>query len=174
MKLETLKAPFARALAANATDTSFPSRVPTITQPTLMLGDVDGDIQQNGLEILPFAIGADNETFSIRIYGWRFIGPAGPHAYSRLWVPVVLGEFACTLCAQVGIANSPVLNTERFCDTITLVGTTANANVGVEIVSPANDTIARILVDLKGYQFWEPTFDIGTGPTSMNCLYAGL
>lgn len=171
MKLETLKGPLARALAANATDSTFPSRIPTLTQPALAIGDLDGNIQQNGLLVMPFAIGADNETFSMRLIQWRYIG-SGPQAYSRLWVPTVLAEFACTLCAAVGVASSPVLNTERFCDTITLVGSTGNANISHEIVSPGNDTIAYILLDLKGAHLWEPTFDIGTGPTSMNALYA--
>lgn len=168
MLLETLKSPFARVLAANATDAGFPSRIPTLTQPTLAIGSLDGGVQQNGVRIVPFAVGADDTTFAFRVIGWHYIG-SGP---SRLWIPVPLGEFNCTTCTAVGVAGGAVLNTERFCDTIALQGTTANANVGVEIVSPANNTIAYVLVDLKGAPLFEVTFDIGTGPTEMNALYS--
>lgn len=176
MLLETVKGQYARALAANSVDTSFPSRIPTITQPTNAIGDVSGMLQQNGVLLLPFAVAADTDTFSMRLIGWRSIGPAqiGTNAATRLWIPTVLGEFACTCSTPVGVANAPVVATERFCDTITLVGTTGNANISHEIVSPANDTIAYILADLKGCQLFEVTFDSTSAGTAagMNSLYS--
>lgn len=173
--VQTLKGPYAKTLAANSTDTSFPSRVPTITQPVNAVGSLDGATQANGVLLLPYAVAADGDTFSMRLIGWRWVG-AGNTVGVQLWIPTVLAEFACTCSTPVGVAGGYLGATDRFCDTITLVGTTGNANVSVEIVSPANDTIAHILADLKGCQFFETTFDSTSAGTAagMNAIYSLL
>jgi hypothetical protein len=113
--LETISQPFSKCRSVNATDASFPSKIPTGT--------------------------------------------------------VILAQFVCTMSTQVGVAGREVLNTERFCDTITL--TTGNDDVSVDITSPTGDVIAHASVDLKGSQKLELTFAMSTGsPTSANCLIA--
>lgn len=175
MLLQTLRGPLRKTLGSNATDTSFPSRIPTATQPTLAIGSTDGQVQENGVLLIPYAVAADTDTFSMRLIGWRPT-PGSNTANEQLWIPTVLGEFACTCSTPVGVSGGYLAATDRLCDTITLVGTTANANVNVTIISPANDTIAYILVDLMGCTLFETTFDstsAGTA-TGMNCLFTLL
>ena len=120
--------------------------------------------------LLPYATAGDNDTFSMRLIGWRVLGSLPT---TLLWVPIVLLEIACTASATVGIASRLVVATERFVDTITLV--TGNEDVSVDIVSPTSDEIAHAVADLKGSQKIEFTFDsTAAGTTAMNCLFALL
>jgi hypothetical protein len=176
--LETISQPFARCRTVNATDASFPSKIPTGTEPTgtgstatgasvLNLG-YGGRLTQNQVLLVPYGIGDDNDVFNLRVIGWRVVGN---DSQTWLWVPVILAQFVCTMSTQVGVAGRDVLNTERFCDTITL--TTGNDDVSVDITSPTGDVIAHASVDLKGSQKLELTFAMSTGsPTSANCLIA--
>jgi hypothetical protein len=173
MLLETLSQAFAKALATDATDTSFLSRVPTGTEPTndgVINLSKDGAVCQNGILLIPYATAGDNDTFSMRLIGWRRLGNLSG---TLLWIPVVLVELACTASAAVGVAGRLVPNTQRFADTITLV--TGNDDVSVDIVSPTGDVIAHVMADLKGFQKVELTFDsTAAGATAMNCLYSLL
>lgn len=177
--------PWRVARAVNCTDSSFPSKVPTGTEPTgtgatasaasvIDLTDpVVGGLMQNGAEFLFFGEGSDTNTFSARIIGWSQIQTAGGTFVPPeqiLWVPTVLVEVSVALSLQTGVANKVLNASQRFADTITLVGTTAVAGVDVNITSPANDTIARMYVDLWGFQKLEVTFDM-TGATNGNALF---
>jgi len=170
MQFTTRSGPFAKALAANSTDLAFPSRIPTTTTPAdagvlSLVINTDGGVTHDRMLVIPYGVGNDNLTFSVRIIGWRLI--------STLWVPCILTELACTMSAAVGITGAAVVATERFADTITLVTNMGNANVDVVITSPANDTPAHAVINLKGCQKVEFTFDM-TGATSANCLRATL
>jgi hypothetical protein len=71
------------------------------------------------------------------------------------------------------VAGTPVVATERFVDTITLV--TGNDDISVDIVSPTADEIAHVMLDCKGFMKIEITFDMTTGdPTGGNCLVSLL
>lgn len=157
-----------KLLAANSTDNSFPSRVPTATTPSgagvLDLSVGGSKNVPNNLMLLPYAVASDNDTFNVRILGWSLV--------VDLYVPIILAEVACTACARVGVAAKTVINTERFCDTLTL--TYGNSGISTEVVSPANDTIGHVLIDLKGHSMVEVIFDINSGTTSMNALYRTL
>lgn len=163
---------FRKARATDATDTSFPSKVPTATEPS---GDgvhdlgTDG-LVQNAVLLVPYGTGDDTDVFEVRVIGWRRL-PKGSSA-SDLWVPVPLCELACTLSTPTGAANTPVGTTGKFCDTVTMNwGSTA----GVTIVSPAENVIAHAVVDLRGFQKLEVIFDTTTGdPTGANLLIAFL
>lgn len=168
MLLDTAIVDFAKACTVNSTDSSFPARVATITEPTgsgvieLTRGPTDQSF--NNLLVVPYALGSDNDTFNVLALGWRQV--------SGLWLPVTLAQVACTCCTLVGVAAQAVLNTEHFVDTITL--TYGNAGVSVEVVTNANNLIAHFMVDCKGFEKVELIFDLGTTPTSMNALYAAL
>src|SRR5688572_11205742 len=88
--LRTLTNDLRRMRVTNTTDTSFPSRIPTITTPdgygagaTQVAGSVTqsvwdlsantlaGATDQNRALIVPFGAGADTTTFSMRIIGWK-------------------------------------------------------------------------------------------------------
>jgi hypothetical protein len=180
--LETLTAGFRKARSVNQTSATFVSKVPTGTEPAGDAGTATGasvfDIAPTGASggagpnavlVMPYAVGADNTTFSVRAIGWRLIGsdPA-----TLLWVPTLLVELACTASAVVGVAGRAVVATERFADTITL--TTGNDDVSVDIVSPTGDVAGHALVDIKGCQKLEFSFSTGSSATSCNALFSPL
>lgn len=176
----TLGADFQKVRSVNCTDTSFPSKVPTNTEPTGDAGTAGGasviDLSQgniavhNGVALIPYGLGDENDVFAMRIIGWKRVGTV---AATLLWIPVTLAELTCTMGTSVGVAAMTILNTERFCDTIVLV--TGNDDVSIDIVSPADNTIAHVMMDVKGFKKLEVCFDMTTGsPTSANCLYAPL
>ncbi len=174
--LETLSDVFQKARSVNQTSSSFVSKVPTNATPqgdagtatgasVIDLG-IDGDRAQNAIVVLPYCTGNDDVTFSVRVIGWR---PVGINDRTTcLWIPVVLAELSCTGGATVGVAGMVLVATERFADTITL--TTGNANVSTDVNSPADDTIAHAVVDLKGFQNVELSFSTGSSATACNAL----
>jgi hypothetical protein len=163
--------------AANSTDATFPSRIPTATEPTgdgvIELGgsgNSKGAYTQNGIVVVSYGTGSNNDTFSTRLIGWRQLGEAT--AATALWIPVVLVEMACTLSAVVGVAGKIIVAGERFVDTMVL--TTGDAGVSVDTVSPTGDVVAHFVADVKGFQKAELTFQITSGTTDMNALVALL
>lgn len=181
--------PYQKALTTNADSSSFASKVPTIAEPTndgvvdLAKGFFWSPIE---LLILPYGLGSDNDVFDMKVIGWRHIGAVTPST-QVLWVPTTICEFTCTISAAVGVAGSPVLNTERFADTIVVKSnalqpkytdadaTPATTTRGVTLIySPADDTIGWILLRLMGFEKIEFTFDQTTGTPTANCLIAKL
>ena len=183
MLLQTQISPFVRARTVNQTSNGYVSKIPTITEPAADTGSATASAAisltdagardgagYNGVLIMPYAIGSDDNTFSMRVIGWRTVGEATNGVF--LWIPVLLCELACTCSTVVGIAGREVLNTERFADTITI--TYGNANVSVEAFSPANNVTAHAIVDLKGNQKFELSFTTGGSATSCNALWAPM
>ncbi|MGL4553972.1 MAG: hypothetical protein ACRC33_22660 [Gemmataceae bacterium] len=154
--------------SSNATDSAFPSRPATVTEPA-SAGVInlagEGGIVSNNLLLIPFGAGSDNTTFDMQVIGWRKLGTSG------LWVPTILGQFSCTLSAAVGVDGYEVDDTERLADTVT--SGIGNTNVDQIVTSPANDTPASILIDVKGCRKVEVVFDM-TGATSGNALHTVL
>jgi hypothetical protein len=170
-------------LAANANASSFASKIPTVTEP---INDGVLNLQQSGVFIPPFVmlwpilLGSDNDVSSMRLLGWNKVLL---DTKTDLWFPTLIGEWACTACGAVGIAAAAVLNTERFCDTITPVaahtrdkviaaGTAINSDFEVE--SPVGDVIGHIVAPIFGFQKIEFTFDQTTGTPTQNVLYQFL
>lgn len=166
--------------AANATATSFQSRIPTTTEPTVgdssTSGTVGGGIIRvgggekfvpNNLLIVPFGTGSDTNTFKMRLLGWK--ATKGGLA-TRLWVPIPLVEYTCTVTTAVGIAAKYLVATDRFCDTLSLASG-YNANVSTELITPTGDIIASLVVDVKGFDLLEFQFDRNSSATSCNALY---
>lgn len=185
MQLETISQDFQKARRVNATDTSFPSRIPTKTRPALGLESAgsatsqdvirtrgpNGAISQNLILVMPYGTGSDNDTFNLRLYAWRLVSPPNNDPNLNVYVPLMLCELACTLSATVGVAGTPLVATERLVDTIVLTtGSTAN----VTIVSPTGDIPAHALIDFLGGPDLEFTFDVNSGTTGMNALVAFL
>lgn len=175
MILDTLSSEFARTHTTNATDSAFPSRVPTVTEPAgdgiLDICKLPSGLVANAALLVPYGVASDNHTFDMRVIGWRRVPMRGSQsALLPLWVPCPLYQLAWTHGGIVGVANSTVLATERFCDTVTK---TWGPDSGITLYSNAADLIAGVLVDFLGHQKLEVTFDLGSG-TSLNCLWAGL
>ena len=185
MLIETLSTRWRKGRVTNTTDSSFPSRVPTATKPT-GIGDsaaqttpsvfdirATGEYVQNALVMSFFGTGSDNNTFSARLIGWRVVpDPADAgNLHKFLFIPIPLFEVQATLSAtQAGVDGTTIPSTMLFADTITLTGTTADQGVSIDIVSPANNTIAHLVVDIKGFEFVEPIFTTGSSATDCNCL----
>lgn len=171
MLLETQSTAFVASNSPDSTDAAWASVVPQLAEP-VGTGVIDlrssfGSFVQNAAIVVPYATGATLGTFSERIYGWHQFG-ADPK--TRIWVPVLLAEIACTLCATTGVANGIIPTTQLFCDTISLA-----FGGNVETDSPANGvSIAHIILAIKGFQKLQCNFKINTGPTAMNSLLALL
>lgn len=176
--------PFRKAFAANKIATEFTAKVPTITKPVndgIFDLTADGIIYPWNLKILPYGLGSANDVFSLRIWGWSRIGGGRPP--NTLWVPAMIGEFVCTLGATTGVAGSPVLNTELFCDTIAPValmvsdykiGAGTSVDSECRIFTPANDTPAHLIIPVDGWEMIEFDGDQTTNTPEMNALISLL
>jgi len=175
-----LTAPLVRACPANAATSAFTAKTAaTTTRPS---GNLVYDLApvlgagagfRARVRVFPIGVGAANDAFSLRVWGWSRIGSGD--APGTLWVPAELGEYACTLGAFTGVAGSPVLATELFADTITVVKeptTVADTTNGgtTEIMSPVNDQPAWLELRLRGVELLEFDFDQTTNTPTMNCL----
>lgn len=178
--------PLQKARSVNATTSAYPSRVDTLTEPVGDSGDATGacvievGTKGNGsvprfLELWPYAAGGNNDTFSLRVVAWQRILPAVADGRFQ-WCPSEICEVACTISADTGVAGGQVLDTERYADTITIVGeettTAATTNRGsVQIISPTGDLRGHLRVDIEGVEKIELIFDQTLNTPSMNALY---
>lgn len=172
-----------RALGTNLATSGFTAKSPTTTKPSgntiidMTRGGIAG-VTPDAVLIQPIGAGSDNDVFSLRLWGWHHIGD-GRDKTDTLWVPMILAEFVCTLSGAVGVANSPVLSTERFADTIAPVaarlpdaviaaGTAVNSPVLVN--SPVGDIPAYAIVPMLGAELLEFDEDQTTGTPTANAL----
>jgi hypothetical protein len=188
----TVRSPV-RGLAVNANDTNFPTVLAsTTTEPTGAgvftfrkgaggAAPDDEIVVPKWMKIWAFGAGSNNDAFSVRVWGWHKVG-SGPIP-NTLWLPSIIGEFAFILSNAVGVAGSPVLDTERLADTVTPVaarlldrdiaaGTAVNSDYF--IVSPATDSPTFIMMKTFGCQKFTFHFDQTTGTPTMNVLVAGM
>ena len=172
----------------NSTDASYPTRVSTTTMPagigdaaaqttrgTFTLAGIDGGKCANAAIFQPFGTTTNDTTFLMRILGWRYFA-AGKRGLTGLpfWYYTNLCEFTCTLSSGaacvMGVTDGAFSASNLFCDTIALVGTSGNDDVSIDIVSPANDTPAHVVVDMKGASIGEVIFDRNSSAASANCM----
>ncbi len=190
-----LNRPLIKALATNATSAGFTAKTvlksgdtPLGTNPsaasvaavglTLVAAPGGtGGYTPSLIRIYPYGLGADEDAFSIRLWGWWHLG-SGPDL-AKAWMPSLLGEFTCVLGSFAGYAGGPVLNTELFADTMGIVALdgeyTYTADVTrfgtVQLYTPANNTPACVQVPLRGAEYIEWDFDQTTNTPTMNALY---
>lgn len=176
--MECLARPLKRALVTSSTDTSFPAKIPTITEPTndgvVQLATGPGGIVPCKMRLFPFGTGADNGVFDMRVIGWtRYT--AGTSS-GIIWWPYILASYTCTMSADVGVAGAPIVATERACDTVVILSeptiTSDVTRFGTSwVYSPANDTQGWVQMQIGPVEKIEFTFDLGSGsPTAANCL----
>lgn len=167
-----------RAFTSNQTNSSFTSRPATVTRPAATgpasgcynLGRFGTAVMPRHVILWPFATGGNNVTFKVRLTGYRTIRDADQN--ESIFFAYIVAELACVCGNYPGIAGTSLLGTEFLADTLTL--TFGNAGVDVTIVSPANDTPAHALVDLKGAEYLQFDTDRDSSATAVNCLFAEL
>lgn len=170
---------FSKYTAANSTSADFTAPVDTFVPPSggidLTVSGGTGEVPCE-LVVIPYGLGNDNDTFSLRLIGWTRIRPQIADGRWQ-FVPNILAEFACTLSQEVGLSGGVVLNTERYCDTITIVTeATKTADVtrmgSVFVTAPGADLKAHLRMKIQGVEYITADFDQTGGTTpSMNFLY---
>lgn len=141
----------------------------------------------NGVIFWPYAEGAVSSSFSVRLWAWYalFAGQAqgGP---TKVWYPSLLCEVACVSCAMNGsvpaITPPPpnlLIDSERFCDTISLTQGSLGAAIG-EIVATGSQPAAEtdipgfVICQLRGARMiqWDFSRTEPTDSVNMNCLWS--
>ena len=188
MLTETLSTHLMKARRTNATDSSMPTRTTSATAPSGIGDNVaqatasavfllnkesnPGTPVQNRVKIVPIGVGNDNTTFTMAVYSWvRVVDRDKEHnPETDLWAAIKLAAFTCTLSAATGVAGRILTTSDRIADTIAIIGTSGNPNVSMEIVSPATDEPAHVVIDMKGGERLEVVFGTGGSATSANAL----
>lgn len=158
--------PLRKAFAANSTSADFTAKIPTSTKPTgtgvFDLCDSQYGVGTNGLvpqflQLIPFGGNSNNETFSLRVWGWSQVVNQ-----TALYIPQLLVELAVTFGSIDGTA---IATNMLMADTLVVTyGATDEKTLGTTVISPANDVSASALVHLRGCQFIEFDVDLtGTG-----------
>lgn len=184
--------PFVLARSVNATG-SFPSRIPTLTEPVKDVGTATGQsaikLSNGSGGLVPgkavicfFGVGATNTTFDARVILWKKL--PGSTQINAVWIPIIMAGVSLVLNDGTGPGPSGAptpLAGASFADTVTLTsGTgepfytntsadTTTVNGTVKRYSPANELIAWIEVKFEDGDWLELTFNIGTA-TSANAL----
>ncbi len=137
----------------------------------------DGMNAPGRLALCPMAEGPAGTNFSIRVYGWRGLAVPSGDPNKVVAIPVFIAEFACTTGEISGPPQDGptyprnLSDTERLCDTITLVqghiGTTGFINS-----APGTNLIASVVMDIVGCRYFQIDFQGTDQNIGMNCLFA--
>lgn len=175
--------PYRKVRSVNATNTSFPSKIPTGTEPSgdagtatgasvIQLVHGRGGIVPCKAKFIFYGTGDANDVFEAKVIGWERCGSDT----STLWNPLILAHLVCTLGAMTGVAGKYLVATDLLVDTITVnseptITADTTRQGTLEISSPAADLIAFATVPLHGVEKIELIFDTTTGdPTGANAL----
>lgn len=113
--------------------------------------------------VIPAASGNSPDNKANFFFLWGLNSDPG----NTTWFPVYIGKFKATFGTLTGVANGYLDNTWHFADKIELV----DGDTSCRIISPENNTMASVTVDLAGSQRLLVTYaDSGTPPTTVNCL----
>ena len=168
--------PATRWCTTNLNTSSFGALAATITKPSgngiLELTSIRTGAVPCRMKLAFVGVGSDNDVYSARFTGWVRIGTAETGA---LWLPFPFLEVAATLGTLAGLGTEIVPSTERFADTITIVTErTLTSDVTregtVEVYSPANNTIAHIIVEPGDFELIQVQEDQTTGTPTANVL----
>lgn len=158
--------PLRKAFETNAITTSFTAKIPTATEPT-GIGVFDLSDSQYGvgntsyipsrLQVIPFGGNADDETFSLRVWGWSRVVNQ-----TDLWIPQLLVELAVTLG---NISGTAIAANMLMADTLVATYSASDEKtLGTTLITPANNVSASALIHLRGCQYIEFDVDLtGTG-----------
>jgi len=172
--------PSFKAFATNQNSAAFTAKVAKFGRPSgngILDLTADGEGIPSCLRINPYGLGADNDVFSFRVWGWAKLGGGGPP--NEMYIPSIIAEVVCTLSTSVGVATGPILDTERFADTLAPValllpdykiaaGTSLQGCA--RFMTPANNTPAWFIIPIDGWKLLEFDTDQTTGTPTANAL----
>jgi len=133
-----------------------------------------GGQSQNMMEVILYQESSEDFSSTAWIAGWSCLTTdrsSSVTSQTNLWIPVMLAELAVTCGTTTGVSGKAVTSNDLFDDTIGLGGNTANLDQNIVIISPENNTIARVLIDLEGYQKIEFLFSTNSFANNCNALY---
>lgn len=160
--LGTASVPYVKLFSADQSGSSITIPTPTMTAPSgdgiIDATSIDGrqDFSSILLKFFGVRTSADNETFTARVTGWRRFGQTG---LNDLWIPTPLLSLALTQGTSIGVASTPAIATNYFADTIVVSTAFTNA---YEVISPADNSIALIKLDIFGSQLVQVQLAKGT------------
>lgn len=123
--------------------------------------------ETNLAKLVFFGAGNENAQFYANIYGFAPVNGGT----NTQWVPTLIARLLCTLSAVVGQSGQLITDTDRFCDSISLI----EGDPTIKIVSDVNNRIASVLVDLEGSHYLAVKFDwtsLASSSTNANYLFA--
>ena len=172
---------WAQTHATNYSTNGYPTRIPTVTQPSgdgvIAFGHT-GEYSPANLILVPYGAGSATNTFSLQVLGWRAtkLGIGAP-----LCIPVSLGTYAITLGSGTGVAGADLTTAALFATTITMTGgptfeTSGAAPVVLDWcqISPGSNAIGMISCASFGFRFLEVIYTTGGSATSCNALYCKM
>lgn len=127
----------------------------------------------SALKLIFWGVGTAAQTFQCKIWGLRRVVPRVTGVtVSYLRVPLAL--ITCTLGTGTGVSGGLLGTGVKGVSAIALA-TGYNANVGIEVVSPADNTLAHVIVVTKGEPLLQAEIAIsGGGATSGNGAWSEL
>lgn len=167
-QLATPKNSWVRGLINNSTSSAFPTIINTTTDPvsvdstTPTSNAIVLSAADSNLALSFFGTGADNSTFEAQVWGWSRL-LSTDSAQVPLWKPTFLIQVQATLSTSVGVALATQIATERDADTIATSGSVTGLTSGFyNILSPANNVIATLVLDTLGFERVGIYFKTGT------------
>lgn len=169
--------PFRYAFATNSTSGSFTVQNGTSTEPSgdgvvdllsANLGVGAGIYVPSYLQLVPFLVGADNDTAGLKIYGYTPTIPTDLVTDTALYVPQLLAHLTLTACARTFSGHTA---SAFFCDTIVVTKGPADNAKWLSVISPADDSVASIILNTRGCRYIKFDVDLLVTPTAANCLW---
>ncbi len=126
------------------------------------------------IAVQPYGVGSNNNTFSMRVWGWSkvyFKGTAGVSTSAAigpyvpfLWIPSQFVSVQCTLGQKVATS---IVAGSLWADTITKT----DGDGTIELIASATDTYAQFYLNMRGSRFVSFSFITGSSATAMNALW---
>lgn len=163
MTINTVRNQFRKLFSSNSDAASFAAVGPTATKPSgAGCLDVSEQTMVSNNILLAFAgAGSENNAGQARVVVWRPV--------AGLWIPTPLITFDVTLGTAVGVAGYDLIATDRLADTIAANGTPALPEDMYRVISPADNTVGLVLVDVFGASVVQVQTLKGTA-TNLNAL----
>ena len=184
MIIETPAAKLTQALLqGDSVQGAFGSVVALASEPTadgyINVGSNKSTNAPLRLFFMPYASIGAGSNFSMRLWGWRYVGTRGG---PWIWIPFLLAEIACTTCDSPMPANPagqalpdplPIPDNCNLCDTLTLVQGDLGLAGRLNVTGPGSNIPAFGLLDLVGsqriyFEFSQSDAQVAIG---MNCLW---